>query len=164
MVDQREQVRGPIRPVEDSSHRSTKPLGVTVNVTAAVASMIAVIAHEENKSEAQVIRDAITVVVNAPRQPRDRDAEFKEKLAAASRGEIKKKSREGQLTNRLSTYLDSDLHSALIAYSREERVSKARAMRNAIDNHVWEAVRKVGLGDLPEVADLANTGSGGRRK
>lgn len=139
---------------------------ITVYVTGAVASMLTVIAQEKGMSESAVIRDAIEDLVERPRPPRDRDKEFKERLAAAASGKLGQTPREKgcQFDKRVNTYLDDDLYRALLDYCEEERLSKARTVRKALDEYVWEEMRKAGLADMSGMDSLAVTSPGGRRK
>ena len=139
----------------------TKAIGLTVNVTKAVASIVAVIAAEENMSDSALVKEALIALINAPRDARDREEEFKANLAAAAAGRPKRRpSKSAPFVGRISVYLDAELHAALLDYCREERLSPARTMRKAVDDYVWKAVKEAGLGDLPEVSDLVSTGVG----
>lgn len=138
---------------------------ITVYVTGAVASMLTVIAQEKGLSESAVIRDAIEDLVKRPRSPRDREQAFKERLAAAAAGKLEKTPGERcpKFDKRVNTYLDSDLYQELLDYCEDERLSKARAVRKALDDFVWEELRKAGvMPDLSHATSSASTSPGGR--
>lgn len=140
----------------------TKAIALTVNVTMAVASIVSVIAAEENMSDSALVKKALVALINAPRDARDREAEFKANIAAAAAGRPKRRpSKSAPFEGRINAYLDAELHAALLDYCREERLSPARTMRKAVDDYVWKAVKEAGLGDLPAISDLVSTGVGG---